>query len=396
MAKTSIHIIPCKVGSSEHHNRREKELDYVAKERTHLNERWEEVTNLPGYLSALSHEVKSLTGRAMQSKATPIREGVVVIRASTTMSDLRQLAEKLEAKYKIKTLQIYIHRDEGHNATAEDISAGLAATPGEFICNQHAHMVFDWMNHATGKSIKINRQQMSDMQTMLAETLKMERGVSSGKKHLNALQYKEQAASQHISEQQHAIADLEQKKQTAAAALKNLEEPLAEIVDATQKNIIEPLNFSRWDALQLLIAPAWKNKKIGRKIDILAANYRHAIRVRQNVEKENITLKRQVEAAQKQEEAAQKKVHRLKTILPLIKNMPKVTPRLAEVIANGEKVPILFDSPERGRIYANVCWDAENNIHIRVAKANPEELSEKQQEAQQQQNKKNIPRLPRI
>jgi len=41
--KTSIHISPVKAGC-EQHNRREKELDYVRHDLSHLNETWQEDT----------------------------------------------------------------------------------------------------------------------------------------------------------------------------------------------------------------------------------------------------------------------------------------------------------------------------------------------------------------
>lgn len=40
MAQTSIHIEPCNIGSAERHNLRSKELDYIRKELSHLNESW--------------------------------------------------------------------------------------------------------------------------------------------------------------------------------------------------------------------------------------------------------------------------------------------------------------------------------------------------------------------
>ena len=53
--------------------------------------------------------------------------------------------------------------------------------------NLHAHIVWDWMNHDTGKSCKLDEKAMSEMQTVLAECLEMERGISkeiTGKEHL--------------------------------------------------------------------------------------------------------------------------------------------------------------------------------------------------------------------
>ena len=69
--------------------------------------------------------------------------------------------------------------------------------------NLHAHIVFDWYDHSTGKSIKTTSLDAIEMQTICAEVLGMERGVSSeketsrsieiqklrpGKKELEALQ----------------------------------------------------------------------------------------------------------------------------------------------------------------------------------------------------------------
>jgi hypothetical protein len=338
-----------------------------------MNEQWEKVTNLPNYLEILSQEVKSLTGRTMQKKATPIREGVVVIQENTTMSDLQQFAINLEIKYNIKTLQIYIHRDEGHKATADDVTAGLVDAPGEFICNNHAHMVFDWMDHTTGKSIKVNRQQMSEIQTLLAEALKMERGISSDKKHLNSLQFKEQAATRHIDEQQRVISDLHQQKQYAATELAKIEEPLTEILDATQKNIIQPLKFNRWNALQLLIAPAWKNEKIRQTTSTLEANYRQAIRAKQNIEKENAILKKRL------------------TLAELAKKIPQMTPKLAKSIAEGQRVSMWFDDPKQGKIYADMWWNEEKKS-VQYA-PNQEWKNNKQQgmrPQRTQEQKKNI------
>ena len=41
--QTSIHVQPVK-GGSEQHNKREKELDYIRPELSHLNEYWEKDT----------------------------------------------------------------------------------------------------------------------------------------------------------------------------------------------------------------------------------------------------------------------------------------------------------------------------------------------------------------
>ncbi|MEO3656671.1 mobilization protein, partial [Phocaeicola vulgatus] len=49
----------------------------------------------------------------------------------------------------------------------------------------HAHVVFDW-TQPNGKSVRLSRDDMAELQTIASETLGMERGVSSDRKHLSA------------------------------------------------------------------------------------------------------------------------------------------------------------------------------------------------------------------
>jgi len=178
MAATSINIQPVK-GGSEAHNFRLKELDYVNKELTRLNESTSQDT-IPNRLEKIKIRYTETTGQQMQKKATPIREGVIVIQQETTIVQLENFAQDCEKKFGINAFQIHIHRDEGHR----DILTQ------EWKPNLHAHIVFDWTDTSTGKSCKLNRQDLAEMQTMCANFLGMERGVSSDKVHLNALQFK--------------------------------------------------------------------------------------------------------------------------------------------------------------------------------------------------------------
>ena len=202
MAQTSIHIKPCKVSSSEVHNKREKELDYVISSLSKNNEWWEleKGKSLTSYVEETRQLVKTKTGRKMQAKAVPLHEAVVVINRNTTMEDLKRIAQRFKDRFGITTVQIAIHRDEGKDAKH---------------LNLHAHMVFDWYNHETGKSIRTSKADTSEMQTICAEELEMERGESSSKKHLDAQMYKAHAAAKELSE-------LEQAKVEAEAELQLL------------------------------------------------------------------------------------------------------------------------------------------------------------------------------
>lgn len=191
MALTSIHIQPAKVGA-EQHNRRVREMDHIKAELTSRNETWQ----APGFRSVSQSMadarsiIKEKTGRSMQAKAIPFREGVAVITEETSMEQLRDFCNKCQEKWGIKALAIYTHLDEGH----ED-------KEGKWKGNLHAHIIWQWYSDETGKSIRhLKGQDFSEMQTLLAECLKMERGKSSDKQHLSAIQFKNQAEDEKYRE----------------------------------------------------------------------------------------------------------------------------------------------------------------------------------------------------
>lgn len=233
--KTSINIKPCNIGSSEAHNRRTAEyLAHIGKEKFYVrtdlmaaNETWVASdfgsTSLSERYNQIAAMVKEKTGRAMQTKdrervnkktgkvtvvrgSTPLKEGVVVIKDDTTLEQLQHFCEVCKERWGITALQIFIHRDEGHYGS-----------PGDTVTwkpNLHAHIVWDWMNHDTGKSCKLDEKAMSDMQTLLAECLDMERGSSkeqTGKEHLERADFilakQKQEAEQVKAEKEAAEAD---------------------------------------------------------------------------------------------------------------------------------------------------------------------------------------------
>lgn len=236
--KTSINIKPCNTGSSEEHNRRRaKYLARINKDRLYIctdlmasNEAWvaPELGNssLTDRYNQIAQMVKEKTGRAMQTKerekvnkktgkvttvrgSTPLKEGVVVIKDNTTMEQLRHFCEVCKERWGITPLQVFIHRDEGHYSNPQD--------PASWKPNLHAHIVWDWMNHDTGKSYKLNEKAMSEMQTLLAECLEMERGVSkelTGKKHLECMDFiiakQKQEAEQAKAEKEAALSAKEE------------------------------------------------------------------------------------------------------------------------------------------------------------------------------------------
>lgn len=172
---TMAHFAPVKQGS-ELHNTRGKDLDYVRKDLSHLNAYWQSDTQA-NVIAKDKVLVKEKTGRAMQAKATPLQEAVVLIDEDTTMEDLQRLGKEMERQFGIHCFQISMHKDEGH------------WRDGMWIPNLHAHMVYNWILD-NGKSFRPNRSTLSRVQDTTAEVLDMQRGKSSDIEHLNAIQYK--------------------------------------------------------------------------------------------------------------------------------------------------------------------------------------------------------------
>ena len=216
--KSSIHIKPCRVTSSGAHNRRTAEYMrnigesriYIVPELTSNNEQWINPgfgsPNLQTHYENIKRMVKEKTGRAMQEKererkgkngkiikvagCSPIREGVLLIRPDTTLADVRKFGEECQRRWGITPLQIFLHKDEGHWLSGQPEAGDRESFQvGEkwFKPNYHAHIVFDWMNHDTGKSRKLNDEDMTEMQSLASDILLMERGQSkavTGKEHL--------------------------------------------------------------------------------------------------------------------------------------------------------------------------------------------------------------------
>lgn len=176
--KTSINFKAVK-SDSETHNFRKKTFDYIRKDLTPKNEYWIE-QKLADRIQRIEAYCKEKSGRKLQKNAMPVREAVVVIKENTTMLELQNLAKRLEDELKIRVFQIAIHKDEGH--TDKDTK--------EWKPNYHAHLVADWQDLETGKTLKHQSFHYSKMQDLTAECLNMERGISGSRGRLEAIEFK--------------------------------------------------------------------------------------------------------------------------------------------------------------------------------------------------------------
>ncbi|EXZ76029.1 putative mobilization protein [Bacteroides fragilis str. 3-F-2  len=202
---------------------------YIVSELSADNEQWVNPEfgnpNLQTHYDNIKQMVKEKTGRAMQEKererkgkngkiikvagCSPIREGVLLIKPDTTLVDVKKFSEECQRCWGITPLQIFLHKDEGHWLNGQpDAEDKESFQVGEkwFKPNYHAHIVFDWMNHDTGKSQKLNDNDMIEMQTLASDILSMQRGQSkseTGKEHLERNDFileKQKAELQRIDE----------------------------------------------------------------------------------------------------------------------------------------------------------------------------------------------------
>ena len=364
--KSSIHIKPCNIASSEAHNRRTAEYMrnigesriYVVPELSIDNEQWINpdfgTPELRTHYDNIKQMVKEKTGRAMQEKererkgkngkiikvagCSPIREGVLLIRPDTTLADVRKFGEECQRRWGITPLQIFLHKDEGHwlngQPEAEDRES-FKVGDRWFKPNYHAHVVFDWMNHETGKSRKLNDEDMATMQTLASDILLMERGKAkavTGKEHLERNDFiieKQKAELQRIEETKR------HKEQQVSLAEQELKQVKAEIRTDKLKSVAT-------DAATAIASGVGSLFGSGKLKDLEQSNenLRHEIAKRdkgidelkakmQQMQEQHSKQIRNIQGIHNQElEAKDKEISRLNTILekafnwfPLLKEM---------------------------------------------------------------------------
>ena len=138
-----------------------------------------------GQLPQLTNKIKvnKKTGKEYKCAGwSPIREMCPPIKEDTKIEDFEYL-KKWAKKHGIEIIRIDLHKDEGY----------YDEKTGEYKMNYHAHVVASFLDWNTGKTVKPNSQAMSEMQTILAMALDMERGerkANTGVGYLDHPQYR--------------------------------------------------------------------------------------------------------------------------------------------------------------------------------------------------------------
>lgn len=267
MSKTGINFERCNVVSAQLHNERDaaylesvrasgKATYELFDDRTPMNTTWHnsayEGKTLEQILEDCRERYRQAVGqepqeqdrvRKVKDKKTglykevttagwsPIREGVCPIREGTTIEDFAPVTAWLEERG-VHVISISLHVDEGYQDPVT----------GDRRYNRHAHIIADWTDHATGKTAKLGKADMSELQTVLADALGMERGESkevTGKDHLTPAQQREKAAAENAARLETRAADLENQvkanQEEADRALRSLEEAQQREAEAIEK-----------------------------------------------------------------------------------------------------------------------------------------------------------------
>ncbi len=193
------------------HNRREGNVpSYV---NTHLSD-----TNRTIYEDAAIRTRKSIvplvkaaerdytqkTGQKCQKSFAPFRESCLVVKAGVTDKQLLDFKDKAEKLTGWKCLGIWLHQDEGH-AHSKYIEGNE-----NYAINYHAHVLWDCVNHDSGKAIRCDRTKLSRMQDVLADAVGMERGNPAsltGRRGRDAQAQRKRAEEQRIAALRSKIAE---------------------------------------------------------------------------------------------------------------------------------------------------------------------------------------------
>lgn len=386
MAKTSINVRACNIGSAERHNLRSKELDYIRPELSYRNEQWSEM-KIADVLEDIREKYRQHTGQSMQKKATPIREGVVVIEDGTTLRQLQDFAERIEERFGIHTFQIYTHKDEGASVWNGNAEAWKP--------NYHAHMIFDWTDGETGRTRKQNKQDMAEMQTMLAECLGMERGISSDRKHLSAIQYKNMAEAEKAAQIEKECRQMEHERNTIADELeqagKKLEDVQEKLKDATSEIKVQKLKGAAADTGTALLkagttvidatASLFNSGKVKRQemeiAELKRDNYELEIKnqnLQGNLRTANKETERERENVRRALQSGAEKLKPITDLFPCMENAKENIEELRSMGVGDNDIRLLLTGKEI--TYSGNLYDRERrkthqvrNVKIDIAKA---------------------------
>lgn len=179
MKVTSAHFNPKIQPYLKHNDRTNTSSPNIHQDLTHLNECTKPSSEVLKEIDKLYDEAMAKL-KGTKGKRTPkersFHEAIFEIAEDTTMEQCQKLADEICKLTGFRTLQIAIHRDEGHT----DLE-------GNFKTHYHAHAVFFTLDKDTGKQLarqeaSLTKYNLSKIQDLASEILGLERGQKGSKK----------------------------------------------------------------------------------------------------------------------------------------------------------------------------------------------------------------------
>lgn len=236
------------------------------------------------FVKAAERDYTEKTGQKCQKSFTPFRESCLVVKAGVTDAQLLDFKEQAEKLTGWKCIGIWLHQDEGH-AHSKYIEGDE-----DFAINYHAHVLWDCINHDSGKAIRCDRTKLSKMQDILADAVGMERGnkaKDTGRRRRSASEQRIHSLEQRIVQLEQEAAAREERlraanskaKEMGAAAIEGLhsllqpgkakqqrEEEIATARDDERAKVIEEVQKAAGialpDATAKSIGENWGNRYV--------------------------------------------------------------------------------------------------------------------------------------
>ena len=173
MAKSSIHFAKASSGGTKHNDRTQfPEPDYLLPEKYRLENEVdfsaeEAEQKIKDLYATTKENYEKIKGQRLQ--ATSYRwEAVINLNKNHTLEDVQRLTKAIEKETGFTSVQIAIHRDEGHIEND---------TP---IYNLHAHITFFTLDKDTGEQLYRKAIKASDRRKIENEILEQNPSISKG------------------------------------------------------------------------------------------------------------------------------------------------------------------------------------------------------------------------
>ena len=132
-----------------------RQTTFHLQEEIHFNADVIQKESIQSATERLGDLVKIKTGRKAQKKAVLLREGKIHLNSEHTIKDVERICKVIENRFGIYTIQIHLHQKHFY---------------GEQF-KKHAHVVLGWIDQSTGKSIKLYRADLHEMQGLVKNEL---------------------------------------------------------------------------------------------------------------------------------------------------------------------------------------------------------------------------------